>query len=69
MMEFTVSVSGQRGEMSGGGWLRGVGGLLRWTVLMVKGSCLYMCARSLKKMKGWSVQRPGVEDDTESFRG
>lgn len=26
MMEFTVSVSGQRREMSGGGWLRGGGG-------------------------------------------
>lgn len=29
---------------------------------------IYVCT-VIKKMKGWSVQRPGVEDDTESFRG
>lgn len=88
LMEFTVSVSGQRREMSGGGWFvrapvraRVVvvvvvggwwwwwwwGGVLRWRVLMVKRTCLYMSARSLK-MKGWNVQRPAPEEEAEPFK-
>lgn len=62
-MEFTVSVSGQRREMSGGGWLEAGGTSALDGFNGQRIMPIYVCT-VIKKMKGWSVQRPRVEDDT-----